>query len=164
MKLDSFSETLTETNRNVSQIKDELYKPDNGIYSRIKENEKRHKDVEGWLEEVENRQVKLMKNIDELSETAKINIQNITQRINPLDDDYKLRKARQPWVEKIIMAIIVIILGLIVPVAWKVLTTPHPEPKPIEQPVRVVEPRINPDGTRNVPPPVAFPVDKQQSK
>lgn len=154
LKLDNVTDTLVETNKSIKSIENELYNPHNGIFTRIKDNEKKYGYMKEWMEEHELRQEIFEKNLEKLSETAKINISNLTQTIDPIMDDYKLRKARQPWVQKIIIAIITIFLGLIIPMAWKILIHDSGEKEKvyIERPIRVVEPRINPDGTKNIKP------------
>jgi len=110
IKLDDFADRMSETSKNIEKIKDALYHPDEGLYKRISTSDESIRQIDRWIEDNEKRDNILRENCEKLSNA-----------MDPLIDDFKIRMNRKKWTDKILWAIIAIVLGIMVPTAWKVL-------------------------------------------
>ncbi len=110
IKLDDFSGKMAETSKNIEKIKDALYHPDDGLYKRISVGDENIRKIDRWINENE-------KNNTVLRDSC----ETISTAMTPLIDDFKIRMGRKKWTDKILWTIIAIVLGIMVPTAWKVL-------------------------------------------
>ena len=104
-KLDTIADTQKETTEKVSHIRERLFDPDNGIYSRIK-------NLQDWAshhdhEKEDSAQKEKYKELHE-------DLKKTLESIEPLSDDYKIRMSRKKWIDKVVYVILAAVIGITV--------------------------------------------------
>lgn len=132
LKLDQLVEVQKTSAEKLTDVRERLYNPDEGIYARMKDihawteqheqtDEERHKEFKTWTKDHEEDDAALRKSVVSMAKT-----------MEPLVDDYKLRISRRKWTDKILWAVIAGILAVVVPLGWSAITTPDSAPAKVE--------------------------------
>ena len=128
LKLDQLTEIQQQSADKLSDVRERLYDPDEGIYARMKdmhswaeqhghEDEDRHEQVMAWTAEHEKKDEQLRDTVTSMATT-----------MEPLVDDYKIRMERRKWTDKIIWLVLTIIITALVGTIWSVVTMDAPVP------------------------------------
>lgn len=133
LKLDQLTEIQQRSEQKVSDVRERLFDPDEGIYARMKDmhawaekhehaDNDRHREIMAWTAEHEKQDTELRKSVTSMAKT-----------MEPLVDDYKIRMVRKKWTDKIIWAVLSVIITALAGTIWGLLTMDHPEPAKVEQ-------------------------------
>ena len=122
LKLDQLTEIQERTDEKMSDVRERLFDPDEGIYARMKdmtswaeqhehEDVDRHNHILAWTAEHEKQDVELRESVN-----------GMTTVMEPLVDDYKIRMNRKKWTDKLVWLVLSIIITALVGTIWSVTT------------------------------------------
>lgn len=103
LKLDVITKDQKETAEKVSDIRERLFEPDNGLYSRVN-------GLQGWADNHEGEDQEQKEKYNDLHKDLKKTLESI----EPLSDDYKIRMSRKKWFDRALYAILIAIIGIVV--------------------------------------------------
>lgn len=123
LKIDQLTEIQKNSNEKISDIRERLFEPDEGIYARIhditslaEKHEQtdlaRHEELKNWTTSHEQKDIELRDTVHTLASS-----------MHPLVKDFEQRNSRKKWRDKIVWAILAGIIAILVPTVCKSLIT-----------------------------------------
>ena len=130
LKLDQVQEKQQETGTKVSDIKEGLYNPNEGLFTQVR-------DLKLWSDEHEKHDEEMREEVHEIARSAqkvqileewkddheerdedlRKSVQSIAASMKPLSADYNVRKVQKKWTDKILWAILAAIIAGVIPLA-----------------------------------------------
>lgn len=120
-KIDQIQEEQEATVKRVSDVREGLYNPNSGLFSRVKS-------MEEWAEAHEERDKQLMNRLNKMAQT-----------MEPLVYDFKLRQSRQKWTNKILWFLITAALLTAIPSAKYLLFDAMDDSKRLDRIEKLLE-------------------------
>ena len=126
LKLDQITEVQQASADKLSDVRERLYDPDEGIFARMKDmtswaeqheqsDADRHNQIMTWTAEHEKDDDALRKTVTQMADTMK-----------PLVAAHKVHVERKKWTDKIVWLVLSIIITALVPVIWHLVTMDIP--------------------------------------
>jgi len=112
IKLDQIGSEQKEAAQKIGAIKERLFDPDDGLYSRIR-------DLKQWADKHELEDNEIRKEVLNAGKENKERYEDLHEMITkshdnmePISDDYKIRMGRRKWIDRLMWIVVTALIGV----------------------------------------------------